>query len=176
MPPLITTLLCSLLQLELNKFHNGSVHASDQMCATEKTLMHLEALGYRFREVPSFALDRPLNISGAGYKKQLAQEQRHLSRAVKQAMTWRSIVRPGASSWEADSEYFQRLPQFPSVDVRSGVAKRGQPAERAIVLAYRAFHSFSTNLVGVFDGRLRKPGAAEAPWPTMGCAGGIPGD
>jgi hypothetical protein len=106
----------------------------------------------------------------------LAQEQRHLSRAAKQAMTWRSIVRPGASSWEADSEYFQRLPQFPSVDVRSGVAKRGQPAERAIVLAYRAFHSFSTNLVGVFDGRLRKPGAAEAPWPTMGCAGGIPGD
>lgn len=138
--------------------------------------MHLEALGYRFREVPSFALDRPLNISGAGYKKQLAQEQRHLSRAAKQVMTWRSIVRPGASSWEADSEYFQRLPQFPSVDVRSGVAKRGQPAERAIVLAYRAFHSFSTNLVGVFDARLRKPGAAEAPWPTMGCAGGIPGD
>jgi hypothetical protein len=55
-------------------------------------------------------------------------------------------------------------------------APSGQPAERAIVLAYRAFHSFSTNLVGVFDGRLRKPGAAEAPWPTMGCAGGIPGD
>ena len=136
MPPDHYALLCSLLQLELNKFHNGSVHASDQMCATEKTLMHLEALGYRFREVPSFALDRPLNISGAGYKKQLAQEQRHLSRAAKQVMTWRSIVRPGASSWEADSEYFQRLPQFPSVDVRSGVAKGGQQAERAIVLAY----------------------------------------
>lgn len=163
-----------VLQLELNKFHNDSDAHREQMCATEKTLMRLEALGYRFREVPSFALDRPLNISSPGYKKQLAQEQRHLSRAAKQAMTWRSIVQPGAPSWEAEA-IFPVLPQFPSVDVRSGVAMRGHPEERAIVLAYREFRSYSTNLVGVYDSRLRKPGAAEAPWPAMGC-GGVPGD
>jgi len=163
-----------VLQIELNKFNNDSEAHREQMCAAEKTLMRLEALGYRFREVPSFALDRPLNISSAGYKKQLAQEQRHLSRAAKQAMTWRSIVHPGAPSWEAEP-IFPVLPQFPSIDVRSGVAMRGHPEERAIVLAYREFRSYSTNLIGVYDSRLRKPGAAEAPWPAMGC-GGVPGD
>lgn len=113
-------------------------------------------------------VQRPLNASHSSFKKQLAIEQRHLSRSTKQRMTWRSIVQPGAASWE-ESAIFPLLPQFPSVDVRSGVAKRGQPEEYAIVVAYREFRSYSTNLVGVHDRRLQKPGIVDKPWPRPSC-------
>ena len=115
-------------------------------------------------------MQRPLNASQSSFKKQLATEQRHLSRSTKQRMTWRSIVQPGAASWE-ESAIFPLLPQFPSVDIRSGVPKRGQPEEYAIVVAYREFHSYSTNLVGVHDRRLQKPGIVDKPWPRQGCGG-----
>lgn len=157
-----------VLQFELNKFNNDTLEHQEQMCAFEHTLVRLEALGYRFRELPNFELDRPLNISSPAYRKQLAQEQRHLSRAAKQRMSWRSVVQPSAPSW-AEAAIFPLLPQFPSVDVRSGVALRGQPEEYAIVLAYREFRSYSTNLVGVHDHRLQKEGVAGWPWPKMGC-------
>ena len=43
------------------------------MCAFEKTLVHLEALGYRFRELPNLGLDVPLNLTSASFRKQVAR-------------------------------------------------------------------------------------------------------
>lgn len=156
-----------VLQLEVNKFHNNTPEAAAEMCAFENMLVWLEAIGYRFRELPNIGLDHPLNRTSVGFRKQLSQEQRQMSRRDKEAMTWRSLIQLGASSWDA-TPIFPLLPQFPSVDVRSGVAKRGQPKEHAIVVAYRQFPSYSTNLIGVHSRRLQTVHAGHQ-LPHMDC-------